>query len=169
MVSFLACLVFVLPLVRGCYVGDFIITECGTVGEPTRVSVVFMRETGATGWANWGDVNSGPIIGFDAATNDTMGGVQLIDTGDDYELTLEHVYSKAGTYSISFEITVYRNETIDRANRCLTAQKPRPEDQWLLTVSENGCKHRIRSSALPTKGLLWTLAGFTVMSVALFL
>lgn len=140
--------------VWGCYIAPFFVSECGVVGQPTRVLVGFPPLSNATGWANWGE-EDGPIEGFVART-DTSNGWELINDGDDNRLTLEHVYTKAGTYSLSFEIMAYRNDTIDENGRCIILNKPAENDEWLLTVTETGCRDKIvpKSSAQSSSVLL---------------
>lgn len=128
-----------------CYVSSFDM-ECGAVGQPTKVSIVFPITSNATGYTQWGD---GTYFEDFVAANAT--GRQLIAVNDlrDNQLIFEHVYSAAGTYSLSFKIVVYPNETIDDNGWCIQLETPAPQqgDLWLLTVSENGCKEEFRSSA----------------------
>lgn len=149
MTSFTSCVLSLLLLVLApatvcsCYVGVPYVSECGAVGQPTKVYTVFPLEHNASGWFDWGE-EAGPIEGF-AATNDTSGGPLLTfaNGGSEYQLVFEHVYTKAGTYSISMQMYVYRNETIDDDNWCIKFEQPNPPDQWLVTVSENGCQEEI--------------------------
>eukprot|EP00977_Amphora_coffeiformis_P029436 scaffold40700_cov252-Amphora_coffeaeformis.AAC.1 len=138
---------------EACYVGVFEVSDCGAVGEPTRVTIVFPPDSNATGWANWGEDSAVVRRGFVARndTDDTVQRTTLIrNENPDNQLFLEHVYTKPGTYSISFGLTVYPNATIDQGGWCISTESPAEGDEWLLTVSETGCRDRIRSGVMDT-------------------
>lgn len=157
--TFVFLLFLLIRTANGCYSGYFEVESCGAVGEPTRVRNVFPKYAAATGAVNWGD--EGFTRGF-VAENNTVDGITVGETTDENLLILEHVYDQAGTYAVYFQITVYRNETIDFSNRCIVTTT-----EASIEVSENGCK--VNFSAAMSSYSIWIVIIATAIGTAAFL
>ncbi|KAG7364785.1 hypothetical protein IV203_037987 [Nitzschia inconspicua] len=158
----------VLPTsVSSCSVSGPYVTECNGVGQPTRISTGFQVERNASGWVDWGD--GSPLVGFYATNETSSEQPQLIRVNDgyDFQLLFEHVYTEPGTYSVVFEIFVYRNETMLQDNWCISSRTPNFGDQWLLTVKDIGCKEEFSLSG--ATGLsIWFFLVTTIASFMIF-
>lgn len=135
---------------HACYIGYPRVLDCGKTGQPTRITTFFPKTSNATGVVSWGDYSFGFTAKNYSYQNDSV--VVFVNENDDHQIIVEHTYEQAGTYSISFDMTVYRNLTIDTENPygyCISQQVPgvlpdgTRSGEWRLTVSQNNCQDEV--------------------------
>ena len=133
-----------------CYIGYPRVLDCGATGQPTRITTVFPKTSNATGVVWWGEYSFGFAAKNFSYQNDTV--TVFINENDDHQIIVEHTYEQAGTYSISLDMTVYHNLTIDTENPfgyCISQQVPgvlsdgTRNGEWLLIISDNGCQEEV--------------------------
>jgi hypothetical protein len=123
------------------------VLKCGVVGDEDRPTIItasfgpaaYYHDCGS--WIDWGD-------GYKSSDYEIV----TTQNGSEEQYVFEHVYSQAGTYSISVgvcassddfqdDLSFYSNDDMAGYTNWMKLEKPgEGGGEWLLTVSENhGC------------------------------